>query len=508
MPLKKRTEAILSALNQGIIGKEEVLALALLSSIAGESIFLLGAPGVAKSLIARRLKYAFADAQSFEYLMNRFSTPDEIFGPVSISKLKNEDKYERLTARYLPAADIVFLDEIWKASPSIQNALLTVLNEKLYRNGEQEIRLPLKAIIAASNELPAEGEGLEALWDRFLLRYVVEGVRDKKAFRRLIADELDAYTDHIDSALKIRAEEYRIWSKEIDKIQIPEEVFCLVELLREKIEQLNADNEARKDLPEDYRPIYISDRRWRKIVRLLRTSALLNDRSQVDLMDCFLIAHCIWDNPRQWESLRELVAQSIELHGYSFAGGLGELRRDIQALEQEIRRQTEQITPRSRRQPKNYNGYFKVVSSDYLGMFVSESDYKTAEKALENNPRAAFQQTNLPIYWRAGARAEHVGNFQQLRVEIETITENEIKYTPPAAEISQYWDTLLSQWEAERAQAQAYLQSLRQETHLFVPVFLQELAQTCLSQSIQEVERLGKQAQALRHHYTLSVFQA
>jgi MoxR-like ATPase len=86
------------------------------------------------------------DGSSFEYLMNRFSTPDEIFGPVSISQLKDHDKYERIVKNYLPTATVVFLDEIWKAGPSIQNALLTVLNEKIYRNGEQEIQVPMKAL--------------------------------------------------------------------------------------------------------------------------------------------------------------------------------------------------------------------------------------------------------------------------------------------------------------------------------------------------------------------------
>jgi len=175
MDIKEQITKLLDDLNEGVYEKQEVIALTLLTAVAGESIFLLGAPGVAKSLIARRLKYAFKDGSSFEYLMNRFSTPDEIFGPVSIKQLRDEDKYQRVVENYLPTATVVFLDEIWKAGPSIQNALLTILNEKIYRNGDVIINpVPMKALISASNELPSKGEGLEALWDRFLVRIVVD----------------------------------------------------------------------------------------------------------------------------------------------------------------------------------------------------------------------------------------------------------------------------------------------------------------------------------------------
>src|SRR5574344_2581249 len=187
MELKERIECLLRGMNRGVYEKNTEIALALLAALAGESILLLGAPGVAKSMVARRLKKAFENARAFEYLMSRFSTPDEIFGPVSIKKLKDSDRYERVIDGYLPTADVVFLDEIWKAGPAIQNSLLTIINEKIFHNGNKEIKVPMKALVSASNELPADGEGLDALWDRFLVRLVVDCIQDKTSFEKMIS---------------------------------------------------------------------------------------------------------------------------------------------------------------------------------------------------------------------------------------------------------------------------------------------------------------------------------
>jgi len=372
MTVKQKIIEILKKLNEGVIEKEEVLALTLVSSIAGESIFFLGPPGVAKSLIARKLKYVYKDGASFEYLMNRFSTPDEIFGPVSISKLKDQDKYERIVTNYLPSATVVFLDEIWKAGPSIQNTLLTVLNEKKYRNGDQEIDIPLKSLVSASNELPNKDQGLEALWDRFLIRLIVNGISDKEKFNRMISESLNSYSDTVEENLKITDEEYKKWSKTIDEIEILENVFNVIHVIRNYINQYNQKEENKEN------PIYISDRRWRKIVRLLRTSAFLNDRKAVDLMDCFLIKDCLWNETEQIQATSQFVKDAIQKHGYKLEIDLKDLREEIKDFKNEVDTYTNEVRKIKYTEVKVY----KIQNNNYLRVLDLQSKFTYPENDL------------------------------------------------------------------------------------------------------------------------------
>ena len=305
-------------MNRGIYEKNTEISLSLLAALAGESVILLGPPGVAKSMVARQLKTAFRDAHSFEYLMSRFSTPDEIFGPVSIQKLKSSDTYERAVDGYLPTADVVFLDEIWKAGPAIQNTLLTVINEKLFRNGNREMHLPLKLLVAASNELPAKGEGLEALWDRFVIRIESRPIKKESNFRAML---LDSHADfsgstgglgHADfannadfSELKITGEEYAEWSENINKIGVKEEVLDVISVIRKSLRAVNVDEAAER------RNIYVSDRRWKNIARLLRTSAFMQDREEVDCCDLLPIYHCLWQEPEERDAIRTIVIRAL-----------------------------------------------------------------------------------------------------------------------------------------------------------------------------------------------------
>ena len=311
----ERFQRLLRDMNRGIYEKETEISLSLLAALAGESVILLGPPGVAKSMVARQLKTAFRDARSFEYLMSRFSTPDEIFGPVSIQKLKSSDTYERAVEGYLPTADVVFLDEIWKAGPAIQNTLLTVINEKIFRNGNREMRLPLKLLVAASNELPAKGEGLEALWDRFVIRIESRPIRQEKNFRSMLlevenlsevkSEEQSSAAEGEANSNVITAEEYAEWSENINKIGVKEEVLDVISVIRKSLRAVNVDEAAER------RNIYVSDRRWKNIARLLRTSAFMQDREEVDCCDLLPIYHCLWQEPEERDAIRTIVIRAL-----------------------------------------------------------------------------------------------------------------------------------------------------------------------------------------------------
>ena len=291
-------------MNRGIYEKDTEISLSLLAALAGESVILLGPPGVAKSMVARQLKTAFRDAHSFEYLMSRFSTPDEIFGPVSIQKLKSSDTYERAVDGYLPTADVVFLDEIWKAGPAIQNTLLTVINEKLFRNGNREMHLPLKLLVAASNELPAKGEGLEALWDRFVIRIESRPIKKESNFRAMLL-EVKSEERRVKNSNAITAEEYAEWSENINKIGVKEEVLDVISVIRKSLRAVNVDEAAER------RNIYVSDRRWKNIARLLRTPAFMQDREEVDCCDLLPIYHCLWQEPEERDAIRTIVIRAL-----------------------------------------------------------------------------------------------------------------------------------------------------------------------------------------------------
>jgi MoxR-like ATPase len=322
--LKPRFDAIRRELEQKFLAKEEIIRLMLISAIAGEHMVLIGPPGTAKSALIR----AFArliDARYFEYLLTRFSEPNELFGPVDIQSFRS-GSYRRVVNGMLPEAEIVFLDEAFKANSAILNSLLTLLNERRFNNGAQLVKVPLISLFAASNEVPSS-DNLDAIFDRFLLR--------------VHSDNLDSYHFHELMTKGLALE--RLASRDDTEAKgavpapppLPSNVSTSGEYARPNVPAPRQNTGAllsagdlhscrrtlleRVEFPEDFLATYkglcfqlrgegisLSDRRVVRLLKLFAASAFLDGRTRVHEGDLFILRHA-WNNLDQREILDDVV---------------------------------------------------------------------------------------------------------------------------------------------------------------------------------------------------------
>ncbi|ECP5283769.1 AAA domain-containing protein [Campylobacter lari] len=319
MSYANKIQNIIQELNKGLLERDEVIKLVLLAFFSGKSIFLYGPPGTAKSMITRRSALAFGeDNHFFTYLMNRFSTPEEVFGPIDIKALK-ENKLKRVTKGYLPCENFAFLDEIWKSSPAILNTLLTIINEKIYKDGEDNIEVPLYGLICASNEFPAANQGLETLYDRMLIRYEVLPLEQRESFENLVQKRKQE---------PINLQEF-ISLDDLHIIQTKSQEICFSKEALEILLNIKSDIELHNQNLEDIDElIYISDRRYKSVAELLAVCAYLNDRKEILPIDLALLEHCLWSNEKDKIIIKEILQKNL-----SFSNDFIKIKNAILDLE-------------------------------------------------------------------------------------------------------------------------------------------------------------------------------
>ncbi len=285
-------QGVLAPLKARFVERDEVIDLIALAAVAGEHLFLYGPPGTAKSAVIREFAGAVR-GRYFEYMLTRFSEPNEVFGPVDIARLR-EGVVATVTAGMLPEAEFAFLDELFNANSAILNNLLTVLNERTYRRGAETHRLPLLSLFSASNALP-EDEALRALFDRFLLRCPVDNLR-REAMPQLLAAgwELERAAP---APPAVGADELARLTRAVLAV----DVAPVREVYAETVFKV-------RDLG-----VALSDRRSVKVMKLLAASAVLCGRSSAAPSDLWVLRY-VWDRPEQIGPLKSLVRGVLESH--------------------------------------------------------------------------------------------------------------------------------------------------------------------------------------------------
>lgn len=276
--------------------RKDVIDGSLAAVLAREHVLLIGPPGTAKSALVRCIAQVFGGSY-FERLLTKFSTPEELFGPISLQALA-QDRFVRITAGKLPEAEFAFVDEIFKSNSAVLNSLLSIVNERLFHN-DSPIHCPLVSLFGASNELP-DGKELEALFDRFLLRFDVGYL--------LVASNLRGVLVGPDPAItaKLTMDDLRRAQAEVASVKITDDTVDALLSIRDACRGEG---------------IIASDRRWKKALKLVKSSAWLAGEKKTCPEDLAILVDSLWREPKERSKVARIVGnladpasmQSVEI---------------------------------------------------------------------------------------------------------------------------------------------------------------------------------------------------
>ena len=276
-------------LNEKFIDRSEEIEAMMIALLSKQHILFIGPAGTGKSALSSMLGEVVQGSRYFQHLLTAFSTPEELFGVLSLKDLE-QGVYKRNISGMLPEAHFAFIDEIFKANSAILNSLLTLINERVYYNNGVAIQSPMMTIVGSSNEYIEEGEGLEALFDRFLLRYEVDYVKEPDQFVQMLKGSQDVIIP------SITLTELKAIQRSVERVKIDEPIYSTLVKIRQNL------------FDQGIRP---SDRRFKNSLQLLRAKAYLSNRFEVQKSDLLLLKNVLWETIDQKQQTQEIISEIV-----------------------------------------------------------------------------------------------------------------------------------------------------------------------------------------------------
>jgi len=350
--LVKKVNRIRDELNGYFLERKEEIDIMITAILSKKHVYLLGEAGTGKSMLCRAVAGHIEGAKYFDWLLTKFTTPDEIFGPPNIKALE-EGRYERVIEGKLPTVHIAFLDEIFKANSSILNSLLKIINERLFDNDAKPIAVPLISLFTASNELPDTDENLSALYDRLHLRKLVKPISDIDNERRLLKLE-DKYEPKTKITLD-ELEKLHTLVKRVDIDYVIDDAIKIFRAVREK-------------------GVFVSDRRKKESMDIVRAYALMNGKTKADIDDLEILQYVLWNEPQEIQNVASTVLQ--------ISNPFEEKARELMAMLDDLEKKIEKY---EQLEPDVYEIYQKLVAleKDTSKLIETANRIKKNAKSLE-----------------------------------------------------------------------------------------------------------------------------
>lgn len=385
-PLQDKFVVLRDALSQTALERHDEIQVSMAAILTKFHAVFIGPPGTAKSMLADSITNTFQGAELFTYLFSKYTTPEEIFGPWNLSKLK-EGVYERVTINKLPEAHIAFLDEVFKANSAILNAQLTIMNERLFDNGRDRIPVPLMSVFAASNELP-EGDELWALLDRFQFRTIVDYLHEPGNFIRMLTSPDRAVMPPMSLADLVEAQ------NEVTNVNVPSSVLDTIHSIRDDLRMEG---------------VIASDRRFKQGVKALKANAWMEARDVVNDNDFSILTHMLWTQPNERKQVTRVVlthTNPLELEAEEIIDQVEEIAGQLSAALLDARNKRVDSTETLTKQGIEWFAKCRQLSAEVNRLKAR------AEKA--DKPTVKIDKAKERVLRVAKAVGEHTIGFQDM----------------------------------------------------------------------------------------------